>query len=808
MRTKFIPFLLCLLLLVAPFSRAQTLNLPARAANAPTGTQFITIITNMSQTARENWILAQVAQGNIPSWMRNLVPITITKTINSTSHTLTYYALADYLSIGSDSDYFQEPMTPILAQRIANLTQCTLPTRLMVNQIWTNSTVKMTANTFSPSTYDIMAVSTFVLENAANKSERSTTTNAHPLGALVSGDKKDLIVSTLIYNNLQTGVPKPVVIYGWIQPGGSPIQGEVNVHAESYMDYSHGTRLVQMAVTLDGSPNTVTNILTDSTLWPLLSDEGGTISPPYYTVDNTIAPFIITQPISQNVKPGSTAQLGVYAIADPTLTYQWKLNGANISNATNATLFITNAQAANAGTYTVVLTNPYGTVTNLPAILRVNTNAFALLFNDSLSADTSSNWTVLAATADYTTNWAYDYGNTPYTWNGSTYLIPPAPNNTNGSTRAVRLTVNNSTGVITGVNLYPKNQSFSNNFALKFDMWLNYPGAANGVGGTGTTEYAICGINHTGTVVNWAAAAAPPFTDGMWFAVDGEGGSTRDYRDYLGNPSGVQTDLSGSVSGLVGTNHGFAPFPTLFPSSRFETAGVPGKNWVAGEIDQSNGVVTWKMDGTVVAQRSNSSAYTNGNIMIGYMDVFASIASPLSDAYLLFDNVRVEDWSFAPLTSPGFSVMPQSRSVFTGTNITFSVTATGSPTLTYQWTFNSTNISGATNSAYGLTAVQTTNAGTYAVLVSNSLGSAISAPAQLSVSILPFQFNSAATLPDGNVQLSFTGAIGSQYTVQVSSNLVNWQPLNTVTDAANPVTYTDTNAAAFNPRFYRLATSP
>jgi hypothetical protein len=694
-------------------------------------------------------------------------------------------------------------MTPILAQRIANLTHCTLPTSLMVNQIWTNSTVRMTANTFNPATYNINSVQVFALENSSNMAERASTTNSHPLGALVSGDKKDIIISTLIYNSLQNGVPKPVVIYGWIQPSGSPIQPEFNGHAESYMDYSHGVRLVQMAVTLDGAANTVNNILTDPVLYQLLCNEGAPIAVPYYTIDNTIAPFIITQPVSQNVQPGTTVQMNVYAVADTPVTYQWKLNGANLSNATNSALFITNAQGGAAGTYTVLLSNAYGTATNLPAILRVNTNLFPWLFSDSLGADTSANWNLFAATSDYTTNWAFNYGSQPYTWNGSTYLIPPAPNNTNGSTTGVRLTVNDSSGVITGVNLYPKGGFFSNNFALKFDLWLNYPGGAGGTGGSGTTEYLICGINHSGTEVNWDATSATS-TDGLWFAADGDGGSTRDYRDYLGNPSGVETDLMGAASGLAGTNHAYAPFPTFFPANRFETAGAPSKNWVAGEIDQSNGVVTWKLDGNIVAQRNNSSQYTNGNIMIGYMDIFASVASPLSDAYLLFDNVRVEDWSSAPLSSPVFVLQPQSQSVLTGTNVTFSVTATGSSPLTYQWTFNGTNLPGATNSSYTVSPVQTTNAGTYAVTVANMVGSNLSNPAQLTVGIAPFEFTSATALAGGHLQLSFSGAPGTQYTLQASGNLVNWTNLAVLTGNSNPVIFVDTNAGFFSNRFYRL----
>ena len=211
---------------------SQTLNLPPRSANAPTGSQFANIILLLSQNDRENWVLYQVSIGNIPNWMRNLVPVTVNQTINGTPHTLTYYVAPDYLAIGSDQDYFLEPTTPILAQRIANLLNCTLPTRLMVNQIWTNSVVKMTANTVNPTNDNNATVPVFILQDNEVMAQRNMTTNAHPLGALVSGDKKDEIISPEIYGSFQNGVTTPVgrSTAGY-SPMVSPSRPEYNGHA-------------------------------------------------------------------------------------------------------------------------------------------------------------------------------------------------------------------------------------------------------------------------------------------------------------------------------------------------------------------------------------------------------------------------------------------------------------------------------------------------------------------------------------------------------------------------------------------------
>ena len=51
--------------------------------------------------------------------------------------------------------------------------------------------------------------------------------------------------------------------------------------------------------------------------------------------------------------------------------------------------------------------------------------------------------------------------------------------------------------------------------------------------------------------------------------------------------------------------------------------------------------------GNLIAQRTNTSNFTNGTIMLGYMDLFSSIASPAADAFVLFDNVRVETFPAA-----------------------------------------------------------------------------------------------------------------------------------------------------------------
>ena len=84
-------------------------------------------------------------------------------------------------------------------------------------------------------------------------------------------------------------------------------------------------------------------------------------------------------------------------------------------------------------------------------------------------------------------------------------------------------------------------------------------------------------------------------------------------------------------------------------------------------------------------------------------------------------------------TAPSIVTQPQDRNVVLGANATFSVVATGSAPLGYQWRFNSVAIAAATNSSHTITGVQAGDAGLYSVVVANSLGSVTSADATLSV---------------------------------------------------------------------------
>ena len=93
--------------------------------------------------------------------------------------------------------------------------------------------------------------------------------NPWPQHPLISGIKKDVVIS----KRLSERAGK-VAIYGWHYPNGTPIQRLYLGHSASYVDYSHGIRLVQSQMLVDGQAQNVRTVLGDPHLSPLLSSEG------------------------------------------------------------------------------------------------------------------------------------------------------------------------------------------------------------------------------------------------------------------------------------------------------------------------------------------------------------------------------------------------------------------------------------------------------------------------------------------------------------------------------------------------------
>jgi pimeloyl-ACP methyl ester carboxylesterase len=95
----------------------------------------------------------------------------------------------------------------------------------------------------------------------------------------------------------------------------------------------------------------------------------------------TSPPIITTQPQCQTAQAGNNVTFTVAASTYPPPSYQWQFNGQNLAGQTTASLSLTNVQFANAGGYSVIVTNTCGSVTSAVAQLTVFTNLVVVQTN-------------------------------------------------------------------------------------------------------------------------------------------------------------------------------------------------------------------------------------------------------------------------------------------------------------------------------------------------------------------------------------------------------------------------------------------
>ena len=106
---------------------------------------------------------------------------------------------------------------------------------------------------------------------------------------------------------------------------------------------------------------------------------GGDGAPPPAVQPAATPPVITAPPASQSIATGQAVSFTVAASGSAPLAYQWRRGGAAIAGATAATFTIAAAQAADAGSYDVVVTNAAGSATSAAATLTVQATAIAIL---------------------------------------------------------------------------------------------------------------------------------------------------------------------------------------------------------------------------------------------------------------------------------------------------------------------------------------------------------------------------------------------------------------------------------------------
>ena len=155
-----------------------------------------------------------------------------------------------------------------------------------------------------------------------------------------------------------------------------------------------------------------------------------------------------------------------------------------------------------------------------------------------------------------------------------------------------------------------------------------------------------------------------------------------------------------------------------------------------------------------------------------------------------------------PPSAPRISAQPSGVTTNQGKTVTFTVAASGTAPLAYQWRREGTNLTGATVTSYTKTNVQPADAGNYSLVITNSFGAANSANALLTVvPLTPPHIDSITVLSDRRTQLQVSGGPGS-FAVDHTPNLTGWTQSATTNVSGSVFQYTDSQTNQTS-RYYR-----
>ena len=309
------------------------------------------------------------------------------------------------------------------------------------------------------------------------------------------------------------------------------------------------------------------------------------------------------------------------------------------------------------------------------------------------------------------------------------------------------------------------------------------------VGATGTAPLSYQ-WQENGTALNGATSAS--YTSKATTTSD----NAAHFTVIVSNSAGSVTS---SAATLTVSSAPVAPSITAQPVSQAVTAGQTA-TFSVGATGTAPLSYQWQENGTALngatsASYTNKATTTSDNAAHFTVVVSNSAGSVTSSAATL-------TVSSAPV-APSITAQPVSQAVTAGQTATFSVGATGTAPLSYQWQENGTALNGATSASYTSKATTTSdNAAHFTVVVSNSAGSVTSSAATLTVSSAPVAPSITAQPVSQAVTAGQTAtfSVGATGTAPLS---YQWQENGTALNGATSANYTSTatttsdNAAHF-----------
>src|ERR1017187_1875995 len=594
-----------------------------------------------------------------------------------------------------------------------------------------------------------------------------------------------LLLGPLLPNPCSGATPPPVIT---VQPLSQsvPIQGSVTFRVVassgttmSYQWRKNGSSISGATLSSYTDANVQSNQSGSYLL--VVTNAAGSVTSLVATLTVYVLAGITTQPSSQTTTQGLNAAFSVMPSGTAPFNYQWRLNGTVLSGATSSALVLTSVQTNQAGSYTVVVTNPWGSVTSTVATLTVYVPPAITTQPQSLAViqgQTASFSVVASGSSPFTYQWYLNGSSVGSAGQSSTYTLSNVGTSKAGNYTVVVVNPGGSvTSMVATLTVYVppsittqrssqtvvQGQTASFSVAVSGSAPFSYQWNFNGSNMSGATNASL-------TLTNVQATQA-------------------------GSYSAVITNLGGSIISRVVTLTVNVPAAiTNQPQSQAAMQGQTA-SFSVGAIGTPTLKYQWYLNGSSLGSAGQSSTLTfnpagtnnAGSYTVVVNNSYGSVTSAVVNLFVL-----------VPV---GISAQPQNQAVVQGQNASFSVVASGDAPLSYQWSLNGTALSGATSSTLALTNVQTTDAGSYIVMVTNPWSSVPSAVAMLAVTPPP-SLAAAAMAPNGfTFQLSVP--VGHTYVILATTNLQDWTPISTNVALTGSVAFTDTSATNNRMRFYR-----
>lgn len=479
----------------------------------------------------------------------------------------------------------------------------------------------------------------------------------------------------------------------------------------------------------------------------MVSNVAGSVSSTAADLTVNVPPTITAQPLSQVATAGQLATFSVSATGTQPLSYQWQKNGIPISGATSSTYITPPTRGSDGGAqFNVTISNVAGSATSNAASLTVN-------IPPTITTQPVSQAVIVGQTATFSVT---AVGTVPltYQWtkNGaaipgaiaSSYTTPATAASDNGSQFSlivtnIAATVNSSAAVLTvqippSLTSQPANQTVNQGQTATFSVTA-----------TGTAPFTYQWQKNGASIPN---ATTSSYTTPATTSTDG--GTQFDV---------IVTNVAGAVtSNMASLMVNMPPSITTQPSSQTVIAGQAATLTVSATGTQPLSY-QWQKNGVAVPGATSASYTTPATTGADNGAQFTVIISNSSG------SVTSSAMTLTVNVPPSISAQPISQAVNSGQTATFSVTASGTAPLSYQWTENGTNIPGATTSSFTTTATTNADNGSqFCLIVSNLAGTVTSTSATLSINAPPSITSQplSQTTPVGQTATFFVLATGTE----------------------------------------------